>query len=109
MLSISAVFGVDAWWDGRQAAVLERELLTSLKDGFEENRRQAQLVTGEASRQQALIGNFTDMSAEDAAQIPQDSVYVFLLSLWRPNYIRPVPGWASIRPRAQQCRSSRDA
>ncbi len=91
MLSILAAFGVDAWWDGRQASVLERELLTNLHDGFEENRRQAQLVIRAAETQQGFIGRFVDMSAEEAAAIPPDSVFLFLESLWRPNYVRPVP------------------
>ena len=91
IVSILAAFGIDAWWDGQQEAALERELLTTLQDSFEENRRQARLVIQEAETQQTFIGRFIDMSAEEASEISPDSVYLFLESLWRPNYVRPVP------------------
>jgi len=91
IVSILAAFGIDAWWDGQQKAALERELLTTLQDSFEENRRQARLVIQEAETQQTFIGRFIDMSAQEASEIPPDSVYLFLESLWRPNYVRPVP------------------
>ena len=91
IISILAAFAIDAWWDAQQEAVLERELLTTLRDSFEENRRQARLVVGEAETQQTFIGRFIDMSAEEASELPPDSVYLFLESLWRPNYVRPDP------------------
>ncbi len=96
--SILLAFGIQAWWDGRQAAALEQELLTSLADGFEENRRQAEAVIGEARRQQTLIGRFIGMSAVEAERISPDSVYMFLRSLWRPNYVTPIPGGPQYGP-----------
>ena len=98
VLSILAAFGIEAWWDGRQAATLEQELLSILEVGFEENRRQAEAVIGEARRQQAYIGRFIGMSAAEVEQISPDSVYMFLRSLWRPNYVTPIPGGPQYGP-----------
>jgi hypothetical protein len=91
ILSILAAFAIDAWWDGRQAEDLERELLVSLERGFEENVRVAEAVSQEARRQQALIGRFMTMSPDDAEDISPDSTYIFLRALWRPNYVQLNP------------------
>lgn len=91
IFSILAAFAIDAWWDGRQAKDLERELLLSLQQGFEENGRLAQAVIGEARRQQALIGRFIAMSPDEAGRLGSDSTYALLRALWRPNYVQASP------------------
>lgn len=92
IFSILAAFAIDAWWDGRQTRDLEQELLANLDSGFGANRRAAQEVIREAQRQQVLIGRFINMSPAEAAEISPDSTFLFLRALWRPNYVRPIPG-----------------
>lgn len=92
ILSILVAFAIDAWWDGREAKGLEREILVTLERGFEENVRLAEAVAAEARRQQVLIGRFMEMSPDEASQIPADSTYLFLRALWRPNYAQPADG-----------------
>ena len=99
--SILLAFWIQAWWDGRQAAALEQELLTSLADGFEENRRQAEAVIGEARRQQTFIGRFIGMSAVEAERISPDSVYIPPVSL-APELRHADSRRASVRTRSQQ-------
>lgn len=87
ILSILAAFAIDAWWERRQAAGLEQELLTTLETSFDENRRLAHEVMQEAIRQHLLLSRFVDLTPAEAAAIPADSVYHYLRALWRPNYV----------------------
>ena len=92
ILSILVAFGIDAWWDGRKADALQREVMISLERGFEENVRLARAVADEARRQQVLMGRFVAMTPDEAGRIPADSTYWYLRALWRPNYVYPVIG-----------------
>ena len=90
--SILLAFGIDAWWDGRQAEAARQEWLVALEADFETNASLAARYVDRSAGDRDLARRFVLMNAEEAAQIPQDSTWTYLVALFRPN---PAPELAS--------------
>ncbi len=86
--SILIAFAIDAWWARRQTDALERELLSRLEAGFEENQRLAEERIANASFDQTLLRRFIAMTPSEAEKITPDSTQFFLRALSRPPNVR---------------------
>jgi hypothetical protein len=80
VLSILLAFGIQAWWEGRQERLEEREILIGLRDELLEIRDVIDEDLGDAAYAQSLLRAFLSMTPDEAARIPADSAYFTVLT-----------------------------
>jgi len=89
LASILVAFSIDAWWDERQALATESAVLAELSLETERNRAllDATLATGRNALDR--IDRFLRASPEELAQLPRDSVSLFIAAFAVPNTFDP--------------------
>lgn len=85
VVSILAAFAIDAWWDVFQERQRLDKVLAGLDAGLSESviqiERNLAMVLEDGDR----LRSFLTQSPRQAADIPFDSTYFTLQSIWRPN------------------------
>lgn len=85
VVSILLALGADAWWSDRLAESARQEWLAALATDLETNASQALSYAERSEGDLGIVQRFVFMSAEEAALIPEDSAWSYLVALWRPN------------------------
>lgn len=87
MLSILLAFAIDAWWDARQQAARQRDLLHDLLRDFEASRPSLEQRLGLARRMAVGTGKFIEMLSVDqpavTVSVPDELI---LAALGGPTY-----------------------
>jgi hypothetical protein len=85
VLSILLAFAIDAWWSDRLSDAARKEWLSAIAVDFDTNGDLARGYEDRTTRDLGLVRRFLSMTADEASQIHQDSTWLLLGALWRPN------------------------
>jgi hypothetical protein len=107
VVSILLGLGIDAWWDNRQAAALETDVLRALALEVAANQEILRSNTDELNSILDLNARFIESEPEILAQLPADSVFSWVAALVSYRTFDPLSGAAILL--SQTSLPSRDA
>ena len=90
--SILLAFGIEAWWNGAQERLEERQILSSLAEDFRTNKAEAESVTSTYERTKHLFARLNSLTPDELGSDSPDSLIAMVSALAAPRTFDPILG-----------------